>query len=77
MICSACPEDLGESVLVHDGEQSPQWKSCPHCSQREGKHVFYEYESFGFRDMNGRVRVQSWCGPCRSQQPAGAPSFTC
>lgn len=41
-------------------------KSCPRCSRAEGRPVFYPVESFGTREDKGTLRVQTWCGPCRS-----------
>lgn len=79
MDCAACSEDLRDSQYQQSGKSSAsqRWKSCPHCSERDGVHVFYPYEDFGFRDMGDAVRVQSWCGSCRGNQTSLSPSFTC
>lgn len=43
------------------------FKSCPKCSRKVGKLVWYELGSFSHRTMpNGQVLPQSWCGECRS-----------
>lgn len=44
------------------------FKSCPRCSIRKGKHVYYPIEDFGERTMeNGDVVPQSWCRGCRNK----------
>ena len=54
-------------------------KSCPRCSLREGRHVFYREETFGTRTMqSGDVIIQSWCPACRStRRPAAVPKHVC
>jgi len=42
-------------------------KSCPNCSELADTHVFYEFDAFGVRMMQGRERLQSWCAACRSE----------
>lgn len=79
MDCTACGLDLrdSQSEQTTTPSDSQMWKSCPRCSERDGIHVFYLYDDFGFRDMGAKVRVQSWCGPCRSKQPPDPPAFVC
>ena len=76
-MCPGCNESLNESVIIDDGDGSPALKSCPNCSEREGRHVFYRHDAFGYRQMGEHRRVQSWCGPCRSKQLATNPAHTC
>ena len=76
-MCAACGEPLNESVIIVDGEGKPLLKSCPNCSERDGRHVYFKYEDFGFRMMGEHRRVQSWCAPCRSRQPAPEPAMRC
>lgn len=43
-------------------------KTCPNCSQREGRFVWYPIESFGFRVMSdNKILPQAQCGPCRGR----------
>lgn len=76
--CHNCKASLSESVEIDD-PQLGKIKSCPKCSNNEGKHVFYEYSSFGMRTMeDGEVIVQSWCPSCRSKSRAALePATTC
>jgi hypothetical protein len=51
-----------------------QWrKSCPNCSQREGKLIYYDYpESFGTSEKRITALepsgAQSWCYECRIKE---------
>lgn len=77
-VCSVCKRSLRHSIIKV--VKGLQYKSCPKCSQNAGKHVFYEYGSFGMRHMQtGKYIVQSWCPRCRPQNVAIALpiSFVC
>lgn len=44
------------------------YKSCPRCSAREGRLVFYPVADYGERTMeNGAIVPQSWCRACRNK----------
>jgi len=60
--CPHCGTPLNESVVFPQDEV----KSCPNCSELAGTHIFYSFEHFGTRWMQGRERLQSWCAACRS-----------
>lgn len=65
--CSHCGLPLHRSVERYlDGQYL---KSCPKCSEQTGHHVFYRAEEFGERNMDGIIRIQSWCRGCRSKHP--------
>ncbi|NHI01815.1 hypothetical protein OJHNALOF_02868 [Oceanimonas sp. MB9] len=76
--CESRQRSLSESIIIHN-HSSGRLKSCPQCSNSEGKHVFYAYESFGMRTMeDGSTIVQSWCPGCRSNaKPQTQPIATC
>lgn len=43
-----------------------QEKSCPRCSERAGKLVFFPLGTFGYRAMaDGSTQIQTWCKDCR------------
>ena len=74
--CS-CKTDLRDSVcMTLDGVRL---KSCPNCSKRKGRHVFYLEEYFGYRNMgDGRVYIQSWRPECRAENPStSTPKYEC
>lgn len=79
MECPGCGAPLSESIVSRPmdlaGEGS---KSCPKCSERAGKHIFYKHEAFGDREYRGALYWQSYCTACRSMNAAHAePSMTC
>ena len=42
------------------------YKTCPECSRRAGKLVWYALEEFSYRTVGtGHAIPQSWCSPCR------------
>lgn len=55
---------------LYKTERGRELKSCPACSQREGRHVFYPIAQFGSREDNGRIYVQTWCVACRTAASA-------
>ena len=69
-MCPACGLSLTRSV--YDGE----FKSCPKCSRVEGRHAYYRLETFGERELGGRIIPQSWCSDCRGGE-LGAPTRLC
>jgi hypothetical protein len=43
-------------------------KSCPRCSVREGRYIYYPTSDYGERTLeNGSVVPQSWCKNCRNK----------
>jgi hypothetical protein len=72
-----CGETLRQSVTMKT--RSERLKSCPECSGRRGRHVFYREEAFGSRDMgDGREIIQSWCPECRAgTAPSGTSAYEC
>ncbi|MDY4078263.1 MAG: hypothetical protein SOY42_05690 [Clostridium sp.] len=68
-ICIICGRPLNESQYSSD----KQYKSCPRCSERNGKqHVYYPYpKSFGVTDKraskNSPEGAQSYCTICRGR----------
>lgn len=65
--CAHCGSPLHRSVERYlDGQYL---KSCPKCSEQTGYHVFYRAEEFGERNMDGVIRIQSWCRGCRAKHP--------
>jgi hypothetical protein len=54
---------LDQSIAFKDDDV----KSCPNCSVEAGHHVFYGYDDFGYRMLNGHETLQSWCMACRSR----------
>lgn len=75
-ICS-CGKPLRDAITLE--RDDGVLKSCPECSGRAGRHVFYREDDFGTRDMgDGRVIPQSWCPTCRSDSiPSTRPAFEC
>lgn len=74
MNCSACSNKLNASQWSAD----QQWKSCPRCSQANGKeHVFYAYPA-NFGETEARASAshpngpQSYCVECRADH---TPTF--
>lgn len=64
--CKHCMELLEEAQYSSDGK----YKSCPNCSQYNGKeHIYYPCDYFGYTDRritrNNPDGIQSWCEPCR------------
>lgn len=51
---------------LYKTERGREFKTCPCCSQREGRHVFYPVSAFGLREMDGRILIQAWCVTCRA-----------
>lgn len=57
--------DLKHSHYYRD-QKGAWYKSCPECSRRAGKLVWYRLDEFSHRTMgDGKVIPQSWCSPCR------------
>ena len=74
-MCPTCGRRLSRSV--YRGPANAM-KSCPNCSKKAGRHVFYSADSFGNRTMaDGHVIIQSWCGPCRSDDAPSNYAITC
>lgn len=80
MACSCCGKQLN-SGMVHkkDPETGKKYKSCPHCSDGNGReHIFHPYpSSFGNTPARKTARnpdgYQSYCIDCRSLDK-GVPS---
>ncbi len=63
--CPYCNKPLSDSIYLFNGQDL--LKSCPKCSEHEGKHVFHPCPNqFGFRTMNNHKIIQSYCYKCRS-----------
>lgn len=74
MDCPVCEEQLRVTVYREDDE----FKSCPRCSARDGRHVFYALDDFGDRRPHGGdAIIQSWCRPCRGDRAPGLPAGYC
>lgn len=67
MVCPTCGKALVRS------QRQGSLKSCPGCSRRRGRHVFYDDDSFGWRtpSATGVTIIQSHCKACRSGSTAG------
>lgn len=76
--CCICVAALDESIEI-DGTQLGKLKSCLECSKNAGKHVFYEYSSFGIKaTQDGKKIALSLCSSCiTSSTPALAPIMIC
>jgi len=74
-----CGRPLRESIYSTAIDSAAASKSCPQCSATAGRHVFYQIEHFGQRDMgDGRVEIQSWCPACRAGVgPSNQPHYIC
>ncbi len=73
--CS-CDHPLNEAQHMESNGQ--RFKSCPACSERAGRHVFYAFDHFGMRTMpDGQVIVQSWCPACRSKSSPDQAAYRC
>lgn len=63
MLCKHCKLPLEEA------QERGETKSCPHCSQNCGEHVFYPKTMFGWTakraTSNHPTGIQSWCTRCR------------
>ena len=80
MTCTHCGNILSEVQW----KDSNNWKSCPHCSSRNGsEHIFYPYpESFGTTSARATREhpegPQSYCTACRGKgEPDLAKSRYC
>jgi hypothetical protein len=51
---------------TYKSERGRQMKSCPCCSQREGRLVFKPLEEFGERAIGESILPQPWCAECRT-----------
>ena len=64
MYCKHCKLPLEEA------QERGDYKSCPHCSQNSGEHIFYPKEMFGWTTKrvtsNNPTGIQSWCTRCRA-----------
>jgi hypothetical protein len=74
MLCPVC----GESLRVAAYRDGDRLKSCPQCSARAGRHVFYLLDDFGERrPRGGDPIIQSWCRECREHRPPRPPAAVC
>jgi phage FluMu protein Com len=73
MNCPSCGVPLNESVYTSDR----LYKSCPRCSEKEGRHVFRKTEEYGERNNAGRQYIQSHCPACRSNREPPPAEFSC
>lgn len=53
--CSTCQQPLHDSLAIQKNGKA--FKSCPLCSSKAGKHVFYKYDDFGIRNTEILVMV--------------------
>lgn len=72
MVCSCCGKKLNVGMILKtDDEEGLEYKSCPHCSEANGReHVFHPYpNSFGQTEARKTARnpdgYQSYCYDCR------------
>ncbi len=72
MVCSCCGKPLNRGLIYKtDPVTGQKFKSCPHCSDANGKeHVFHPYpSSFGKTPARKTARNpdgdQSYCTECR------------
>lgn len=79
MNCQNCNEPLNKSIFNSDRTK----KSCPNCSQENGKvHVFYDYPSaFGTTEKRANSKnpdgPQSYCTPCRGSKKLKSQGYDC
>jgi len=73
--CTSCGQHLEEALYASAGGTGNfSLKSCPSCSAREGEHLYYPQDAFGFRTVGDGKYAQSWCASCRGQRvPLSAP----
>ena len=77
--CIICGKPLNESQWRND----KQYKSCPRCSNNNGKeHVYYEYpDAFGITEKrktsNHPEGPQSYCVSCRGPRESSANKILC
>jgi len=77
--CPGCQEQLRKSMkssaLFYSVEEDI--KTCPECSGRLGRHVWYHLDDFGKRMFQGKEYMQTWCRACRNSEPPVAPAKVC
>jgi hypothetical protein len=75
MDCSHCHQEL------HKALTEGKLKSCPHCSENQGEHIYYKLEAFGLSEKrvnrNDAQGKQSWCILCRKRSTEPRTGWRC
>lgn len=79
-MCQFCDKPLNQSLYQFDNETESLMKSCPHCSEDAGYHVFYPApEMFGCSTARinscNPTGIQSHCKYCRSKRTVPKNAF--